>query len=101
VYLHRLRGSIAAMVAALGGLDAVVFTGGVGENSARIRAAACAGLEFLGFTPDPDRNRAVEAVDCDVSKAEARVRILIVHAREEQEIARQVRRILLSGAKGS
>jgi acetate kinase len=93
VYLHRLRGSIASMVAALGGVDAVVFTGGVGENSARIRADACAGLEFLGLLCDPDRNGAAGGDDRDVATAESPVRILVVGAREEQEIAREVRRI--------
>jgi acetate kinase len=94
VYLHRLRGSIASMVAALGGLDAVVFTGGVGQNSARIRADACAGLSFLGLIPDPGRNRADHAGDRDVAGAKSPVRILVVQAREEEEIAREVRRII-------
>ncbi|HEY6790586.1 MAG TPA: acetate/propionate family kinase, partial [Trebonia sp.] len=56
VYLHRLRGCIASMVAALGGLDALVFTGGVGENSAEIRSRAMDGLGFLGVRADASRN---------------------------------------------
>ena len=55
-YLHRLRGLIGAMAAALGGLDTLVFTGGVGENSAEIRAQAAAGLAFLGVALDEQRN---------------------------------------------
>jgi len=93
VYLHRLRSSIAAMAAALGGLDAMVFTGGVGENSDRIRAGACGGLAFLGLTLDAARNRTVQDADRDVATAESPVRILVVRAREEQQIAREVRRI--------
>ena len=57
VYLHRLRGCIASMAAAMGGLDALVFTGGVGENSPEIRARAMEGLGFLGVACDPGRNR--------------------------------------------
>ena len=55
-YLHRLRASIAAMAAATGGLDAIVFTGGVGENSAEIRQRAMDGLAFLGIAADPTAN---------------------------------------------
>jgi len=55
--LHRLRASIAGMTAALGGLDALVFTGGVGEHSSQVRALACAGLEFLGLRLAEELNR--------------------------------------------
>jgi acetate kinase len=93
VYLHRLRSGIASMAAALGGLDAVVFTGGVGQNSPPVRAGACAGLEFLGVTLDAGRNEATDAGDRDVARAGSAVPILVVQAREEQEIAREVRRL--------
>ncbi len=72
VYVHRLRSGIAAMAASLGGLDALVFTGGVGENSPRVRELACDGLGFLGVPPD---------------------RVLVIPAREDLEIARQVRQL--------
>lgn len=91
VYFHRLRAGIAAMTAAMGGVDAVVFTGGVGENSARVRAGGCAGLEFLGVAVDPDRNAAPGDQDRDISPDGNRVRTLVIRAREDQEIARQVR----------
>jgi acetate kinase len=94
VYLHRLRAGIASMAAAMGGVDAVVFTGGVGENSARVRADGCAGLGFLGLAVDPERNHADEPDDRDVATAESRVRVLVIRAREDQEIAREVRRLL-------
>ena len=77
VYVHRLRAGIAAMAASLGGLDALVFTGGVGENSAAIRELACDGLAHLG-----------------VGGPEAAVRVHVVHAREDLEIARQARDLL-------
>ncbi len=93
VYLHRLRAGIAAMAAALGGLDALVFTGGVGERSAPVRAAAADGLGFLGVALDVARNGAPEG-DADVSADGAAVRTLVVPAREDLEIARQVRALL-------
>jgi acetate kinase len=74
VYVHRLRGGIGAMAASLGGLDVLVFTGGVGENSARVRELACEGLAHLGV---PDR-----------------AAVLVVPAREDVEVARQVRELL-------
>jgi acetate kinase len=95
VYVHRLRAAIAAMVASLGGLDALVFTGGVGENAPTVRSAAVAGLGFLDVALDARRN--AEAVggatgpEADVTAAGSSVRALVVAAREELEIARGVR----------
>jgi acetate kinase len=66
VYLHRLRAGVASMVAALGGLDVLAFTGGVGERSAEIRAKAAAGLAFLGVAVDQARNEAADG-DADIS----------------------------------
>jgi acetate kinase len=85
VYLHRLRSGIAAMAAAMDGLDALVFTGGVGEHAPAIRARAADGLGFLGLTVDGERN--------SVAHGDAAIgdRTLVVTAREDLEIARQVR----------
>jgi acetate kinase len=95
VYVHRLRAAIAAMVAGLGGLDALVFTGGVGENAPAVRAAAVAGLGFLGATLDDRRNDeavgAAVAPEADVTADGSTVRTLVVAAREDLEIARGVR----------
>jgi acetate kinase len=93
VYVHRLRAGIAAMTASLGGLDALVFTGGVGERSAPVRAAAASGLGFLGVAVDEQRNSAADS-DTDISAAGATVRTVVVAAREDLEIARQVRALL-------
>jgi acetate kinase len=90
VYVHRLRAGIAAMAAALGGLDALAFTGGVGERSAQVRAAAADGLGFLGVVLDRERNLAA-AADAEVGDAGAGVRTAVIAAREDLEIARQVR----------
>jgi acetate kinase len=93
VYVHRLTTGIAAMAAAAGGIDAVVFTGGVGEHAPAIRAAAAAGLEWLGVRVDPGANAAA-AGDCEITGAGATVRSLVVTAREDLEIARQVVTVL-------
>lgn len=91
VHDHRLAATVAAMAASLGGLDALVFTGGIGEGSARVRAEAARRLAFLGVGVDPDRNVSARG-DADVSPAGAAVRTLVVHAREEVVIARAARR---------
>jgi acetate kinase len=93
VYLHRLAGSVAAMTAALGGLDALVFTGGVGENSAEIRSRAAGRLGFLGVYVDNDRNDTGPS-DRDIAPPDAPVRVLVIGAREDIEIARQVREVI-------
>ncbi len=91
VYLHRLRREIAAMAAAMNGLDALVFTGGVGEHGSRVRAAAVAGLEFLGVSVGPAQDEVT--ADADIS-GPGPVRVLVVTAREDVEIARQARAAL-------
>ncbi|MGZ4200831.1 MAG: acetate/propionate family kinase [Thermoleophilaceae bacterium] len=93
VYIHRLRASIAAMTASLGGLDALVFTGGVGENAPAIRALTAEGLGYLGVSLDPAANESAQS-DADVSAAGADIRTLVIAAREDLEIARQVGKVL-------
>jgi acetate kinase len=78
------------MAAALGGLDALVFTGGVGEHSSEVRARAAGSLAFLGVELDETHNRATSA-DGEIGAAGAGVRTLVLTAREDREIARQVR----------
>jgi acetate kinase len=93
VYVHRLRGGIASMAASMGGLGALVFTGGVGENAPEIRARATAGLGFLGVVVDPDRNARLQT-DGEIGDETAAVRTLVVAAREDLQIAREVRTVL-------
>ena len=93
VYIHRLRAGIGAMVAALGSLDVLVFTGGVGERSATVRELTIDGLDFLGLAIDKERNRA-PARDADVSAPRASATTLVLASREDLEIARQVRAVL-------
>lgn len=97
VYGHRLRREIAAMVASLGGLDVLVFTGGVGEHVPIVRATAARQLGFLGIAVDGTRNNATKG-DGDITAAGAAVRTVVVTAREDVEIARQVRRVLRARA---
>jgi acetate kinase len=97
VYLHRLRREIAAMAAAMNGLDALVFTGGVGENSPPVRAAAAAGLGFLGVSLDAGQDGVTS--DADISGS-GPVRVLVLTAREDVEIARQARAALAAPAAG-
>jgi acetate kinase len=93
MFVHRLVQTIGGMVAVLQGLDALVFTGGIGEHSAEIRAAACASFGFLGLRLD-DRRNASEPVDVDVAAADSQVRVVVLAAREDLAILREVRRVL-------
>ena len=93
VYVHRLRASIGAMTASLGGVDVLVFTGGVGERSAQVRGLTAQGLEFLGVEIDEQRNRDAEG-DRNISAHGSTVATLAIEAREDLEIARQVRAAL-------
>ena len=98
VYLHRLRAEIAAMAAAMNGLDALAFTGGVGEHAPAIRAAAAGGLGFLGVAIDADANGAARG-DADISAPGSAVRTVVITAREDVEIARQTRAVLQKGTR--
>ncbi len=102
VYLHRLRASVAAMAAAMDGLDVLVFTGGVGENSAESRARAADGLAFLGVAVDESRNPlgadtsrvGGEGDDWEITAPGAAARTFVIAAREDKRIAAEVRALL-------
>lgn len=93
LYAGRVRATIGALAATLGGVDALVFTAGVGEHSAWLRREACRGLEFLGLTLDGAGNDACRP-DMDVAAVESAARILVLHTREELLIARETEEIL-------
>ncbi|MFC3898383.1 acetate/propionate family kinase [Lentzea rhizosphaerae] len=93
VYVHRLRQSIAAMTASLGGIDLLVFTGGVGEHDAVLRSDTAAGLAFLGVDLDVERNSEVSE-DTRISRTASAVEVWVVEAREDVEIAAQTRTLL-------
>lgn len=87
VYVHRLRSHVGAMLGALGGLDAVVFTAGVGEHAAEVREEALRPFGFMALQLDDERNARAQP-DCDVAADGAAVRVMVIRAREEWAIAR-------------
>ena len=93
VYVHRLVAGVAAMTASLGGVDVLVFTGGVGEHAPAIRQAAAERLAFLGIQVDAALNFSVPS-DTEISAADTPVRTVVVEAREDLEIVRGVRAVL-------
>ena len=93
-FAFRVRREIAAQAAAIGGIDALVFTAGIGENARALRARICAGLEFLGIAVDPVRNTANEA---EISPAGGAVRVLVRRTDEERMIAEHALAILAAG----
>ncbi len=93
VYTHRLRREIGAMAASLGGLDALVFTGGVGEHQHATRAEIAEGIGFLGVALDHTRNASMTG-DGEISAGGSPVRTVVVASREDIEIARLVRAVL-------
>ncbi|NJL69983.1 MAG: acetate kinase, partial [Microcoleus sp. SM1_3_4] len=93
IYVHRLRAGIGGMLASLGGLDALIFTGGVGENAAVVRAATCENLRFIGLKLDVEKNKK-SPVDEDIASVDSAVRVLVIHTQEDWEIARECWEIL-------
>jgi acetate kinase len=93
VYAWRLVREAGGMAASLGGVDALIFTGGIGENCAPLREIACERLSFLGIRIDRDANGGSPGpVDADIAAHDSRVRVLVVHTEEDWEIARECRR---------
>jgi acetate kinase len=93
VFVHRLAGAVAAMAAASGGLEALIFTAGVGENSAWVREQVCLRLAFLGVEMDARLNQAA-VPDVDIAADRSPVRVLVIAAREELVAARAARAVL-------
>ncbi len=89
MYCYRIRKYIGAYCAVLGHVDALVFTAGIGENSALIRETTCNGLDILGIALDPDKNHAPRGTTAAIERAGTAVRVLVVATNEEIEIARQ------------
>ena len=87
IFIHRLCSEIAAMAASLGGFDVLIFTAGIGENSAEVRARACTQLKFLGIEIDPAKNVAVKP-DARISTPDSRVDVWVIRAQEDWSIAR-------------
>ncbi|HYA39215.1 MAG TPA: acetate kinase [Candidatus Methylomirabilis sp.] len=94
IYCYRIRKYIGAYTAALGRVDAVIFTAGIGENAAAVRARVCAGLDTLGVRLDAQKNASVSGEIAEIQSANSAVRLLVVRTNEEREIAEQVRAVL-------
>jgi acetate kinase len=80
------------MVASLGGVDALVFTAGIGENSAAVRSATCQNFEFLGLALDPAKNNA-KPIGRDIATSSSKVRVLVIHTQEDWVIAQECHRL--------
>ena len=93
VYVHRIRQTVGAMAASLGGIDALVFTAGVGENAPEIRRRACENMKFLGLELDEDANETCRP-DADIAMPCSPARILVVATREDLTVMRETRRLL-------
>ncbi len=87
IFIHRLSAGIGAMIAALGGIDALIFSAGIGENSSEVRAATCSSFEYLRLRLDSAQNQHCSE-DSDVAAADSAVRVLVIRAQEDWAIAR-------------
>jgi acetate kinase len=93
IFVHRLRSGIGSMVAVLGGLDALIFTAGIGENSQDVRSAVCESFGYLQLKLDPVKNGG-SPVDEDIAAKDSRVRVLVIRAQEDWAIARECWRMV-------
>jgi acetate kinase len=93
VYVHRIRQTVGAMAATLGGIDALVFTAGVGEHAAEIRERVCENMNYLGLELDRTANQTCKP-DADVAMPESAARILVIATREDMTIMRETRQLV-------
>jgi len=97
IFCYRIKKYIGAYAAAMGGLDVLVFTAGIGENSSSVRAKACEGLDFVGIELDPYENTHAKAEEKLISKKEARVKVWVIPTNEELVIAEDTLSVVYSG----
>jgi acetate kinase len=100
MFCYRIKKYIGAFCAVLGKIDAVVFTGGIGENAVDIRQRVCEGMEHLGISVDPERNAASRGSVAEIQKNALGVKVLVIQTNEEREIARQMISVI-EKAKGA
>ncbi len=97
IYVHRLQSGIGAMVGVMGGIDALIFTAGVGENSPEVRSAVCQNLSFMGVNLDVEKNAPSPMKnDQDIAASASATRVLLIRAQEDWMIARECARIIRS-----
>jgi acetate kinase len=94
MYHYRIKKYIGSYMAALGGADAIVFTGGIGENATRSRQEICTGLEYMGIEFDPVKNKAARGIEAIISKNDSRVKLMVIPTNEELVIAEDTARII-------
>ena len=93
MYFYRIKKYVGAYAAALGGVDVIVFTGGVGENQLNCRTDVCEGLEFMGVKVDPERNK-VRGQEALISTDDSKVKVVVIPTDEELMIASDTMDIL-------
>ncbi|NLM72752.1 MAG: acetate kinase [Clostridiaceae bacterium] len=94
VFTYQVKKYIGSYACAMGGIDAVVFTAGIGENNAPLRKAMCEGLEFLGIAIDDEKN-GIRGQEIDISKENAKVRVLVIPTNEELAIAKETKKLVM------
>jgi len=99
MFCYRARKYIGAFLACMGGADAVVFTGGIGENSPEIRAEICEGLEWAGLRLDPNKNDQMAGQEGQISTNDSRLHAFVIPTDEELLIARDTVRCILDEAR--
>lgn len=93
MYADRIRSTIGGLAVSMGGVDALVFTGGIGENSPSLRERVCEGLNCMGLRIDSEQNQSLRP-DADIANSDSKARILVIQTREEQMVARETIRLL-------
>jgi acetate kinase len=94
MFAYRVKKYVGAYAAAMGGVDAVIFTGGIGENSPEVREEALSGFEYMGLELDREKNSSIRGGEAEISTPDSRVKALVVPTNEEKTIARDVIRVL-------
>jgi len=99
IFVHRLRSCIGSMVAVLGGIDALIFSAGIGENSPEVRAAASDNFGYLSLKIDPKNNQHPHE-DCDIASADSAVRVMVIRAQEDWAITKECWRLISAKLAG-
>lgn len=93
LFSYQVKKFIGSYAAAMGGIDAVVFTAGIGENTAHIRKSACEGLEFMGISIDDEKNK-TRGIEAEISSETSKVKVLVIPTNEELAIARETKNLI-------
>lgn len=94
MYTYRIKKFIGSYIAAMGGVDILVFTGGIGENSVITRQAVCRDMSFMGIVIDEEKNQEIRGVEAEISRSDAKVKVLVVPTNEELVIAQDTKTIV-------